>query len=217
MIKSDRLNKIINLVENELLPLIDLKSIDIHDPVVVEHIPTGWDILGTGNYAAVLSNTDFPEYAIKVYADGRPGIEEEIEAYKRLGSHNSYSECFYYGKNFLILKRLNGITIYEAIVKGIQIPEKVIKDIDNALDYARSRNLHPHDVHFKNVMIKDGHGIVVDISDFCKAEHCLIWEHSKKAYYNIYIPLLYKLHLPIPNLLLNFIRKCYQFYKKIMG
>lgn len=50
--------------------------------------------------------------------------------------------------------------------QGILITEQAIRDIDIALDYARSRGLHPHDVHAKNVMVNDGRGLIVDVSDF---------------------------------------------------
>jgi hypothetical protein len=76
-----------------------------------------------------------------------------------------------------------GTTLYDCIRKGIQIPERVIKDIDSALNYARKRGLHPHDVHFKNVMMHESQGIVVDVSDFCHEEYCSLWKHCKKAYY----------------------------------
>ena len=58
--------------------------------------------------------------------------------------------------------------MYDAVQRGIKIPEQVIKDVNKALDYARSQGLNPYDVHGKNVMMKDGRGYVVDISDFYK-------------------------------------------------
>ncbi|QAA32620.1 serine/threonine protein kinase [Clostridium manihotivorum] len=208
------LKTIIKLIENELLPNINLKSIKPNDPIIVSNVPNQWKVLGSGNYAAVLYNSNFPYYAVKIYAENRPGIDKEIEVYNKLGYHPSYSQCFYHDKNYLILRRLDGITLYDAIVKGIQIPESVISDIDKALDYAITRNLYPHDVHFKNVMMKDGKGFVVDVSDFYKYEKCLLWAHSKKAYNKIYKNILYKLHPPIPNFILNIIRKIYQLYKR---
>ena len=84
---------------------------------------------------------------IKVYAPGRPGLTEEVEVYRRLGIHPAFSQCLYAGENFLVLKRLYGTTLYDCLHKGIPIPEQVIQDIDDALHYARSRGLFPHDVH----------------------------------------------------------------------
>jgi hypothetical protein len=64
-------------------------------------------------------------------------------------------------------------------------------------------------------MMYRGQGIVVDVSDFNHHEHCLLWEHSKKADYKFYLPYFSKFHPAVPNFLLNAVRKCYQLYKKI--
>lgn len=48
-----------------------------------------------GNYAAVLTHIDFPEYAIKIYAEGRLGIEEEIKVYKKINEHQSFKKQFW--------------------------------------------------------------------------------------------------------------------------
>ncbi|MFP3345078.1 hypothetical protein R0J87_21605, partial [Halomonas sp. SIMBA_159] len=87
--------------------------------------------------------------------------EEEKEVYQRLGKHPAYSQCFYAEENCLILKRLQGVTLYDSVNRGLKIPKQVIKDIDSALDYAREQGLFPHDVHGKNVMMWQGKGYVV--------------------------------------------------------
>lgn len=205
---------LISYVDNKLLPNIDMKSVCPFDPIVVESVPEPWILLGVGNYAAGLTHPEFPEYVVKIYAQGRPGIKEEVEVYSKIKSHPSYSECYYYTENYLILKMLKGKTLYACINEGIQIPESVIKDIDEALKYAKSVGLNPHDVHAKNVMIIEGRGIVVDVSDFNKAEECVLWKHFKKAYYKIYLPLFYKSHPAIPEFYLNTIRKGYRLFKR---
>ncbi|OOM70711.1 hypothetical protein CLPUN_51760 [Clostridium puniceum] len=205
---------LINYVDNKLLPNIDMKSVCSFEPIVVDYVPQPWILLGVGNYAAGLTHPDFPEYVVKIYAQGRAGIKEEIEVYSKIKSHPSYSECFYYTENYLILKRLKGKTLYSCINEGIQISESVIKDIDEALKYAQSLGLNPHDVHAKNVMIVEGRGVVVDISDFTKSEKCVLWKHFKKAYYKIYIPLFYKHHPAIPEFYLNIIRRGYRLFKR---
>lgn len=206
---------LINYIDNNLLPNIDIQSVNPLDPIIANHIPDPWILLGVGNYAAGLIHPDFPEYVVKIYAPGRPGIEEEIEVYSKIKKHPSFSECFYHSENYLILKRLEGETLYTCINKGIQIPEQVINDIDEALEYAKSLGLHPHDVHAKNVMIVKNRGVVVDISDFTKLENCSLWEDFKKAYYKIYLPLFYKPHPAVPEFCLNMVRRSYRFFKII--
>ena len=185
------------------------------DPVVVRHIPAGWRLLGRGNYAAVLYHPDHPEQVVKVYAPGRPGFEAEREVYRRLGDHPAYSECVHAADGFLVLRRLNGVTLYDSVHQGLPIPAQVIEDIDQALGYARSRGLHPHDVHGRNVMMEDGRGLVVDVSDFLKEEDCTKWEDLKTAYYRIYRPLLMPLGLRVPYFALDGVRLGYRLFRRI--
>lgn len=208
------LETMISYINNDLLQMIKMKSISKFDPIIVEEVPDPWILLGVGNYAAGLTHPDFPKYVVKIYAPGRPGIKEEIDVYNKIKSHPSYSECFYHAENYLILKRLDGKTLYKCINEGIPIQESVIRDIDEALKYAKDIGLNPHDVHPKNVMIVKGRGVVVDVSDFNKKEKCVLWKHFKKAYYKIYIPFLYKYHPPISEFYLNLIRKAYRLVKR---
>lgn len=204
---------LIDYVDNKLLPNIHIKSVNPFEPIIVNYVPEPWILLGVGNYAAGLTHPDFSEYVVKIYAPGRLGIKEEVEVYSKIKSHTSYSECFYHTENYLILKRLKGKTLYSCINEGIAIPESIIKDIDEALEYAKSLGLNPHDVHVKNVMMIENRGVVVDVSDFTKTEECFLWKDFKKAYYKIYLPLFYKYHPAIPKLYLNIIRRVYKFFR----
>ncbi|WP_364151909.1 serine/threonine protein kinase [Paenibacillus sp. LPE1-1-1.1] len=217
MMDEKQLESFIGLMKKTLLSGLVLGSIDPADPIRVDETPQGWKLLGAGNYAGVFTHRDYSDIAVKVYAPGREGWESECEVYKRIGSHPAYSMCYHAGEHdghyYLILKRLKGKTLYQCIIDGVVIPEKVIQDIDEALDYARSRGLHPHDVHGKNVMVKDGRGIVLDISDFLKEEPCTMWEDLKKAYNKIYMPFLSKKAIPVPEWVLNGVRKGYRWMR----
>jgi hypothetical protein len=203
-----------DIVQNGLLPQLAIRSVDPREPVEVISVPKPWRLLGAGNYAAVLMHPNEPDKVVKIYAEGRPGLQEEVEVYRRLGRHPAYSECFGAGDTFLVLKRLEGVTIYECLRRGIRIPEKVIRDIDEALEYARKRGLNPHDVHGKNVMMIEGRGVVVDVSDFLKDEYCVMWSDFKKSYYALYKPLLLRFTVPLPGPLLNFLRKGYRLIRR---
>ncbi|WP_138753784.1 serine/threonine protein kinase [Paenibacillus sinopodophylli] len=212
-----QLDGFIRLVEQTLLSNLELGSVDPADPIRVDETPQGWKLLGAGNYAGVFTHQDHSDIAVKVYAPGREGWESECEVYARIGSHPAYSECYhadeYKGHYYLVLKRLKGKTLYQCIIDGVIIPKSVIDDIDEALDYARQRGLHPHDVHGKNVMMQDGRGIVLDISDFLKVEPCSMWDDLKKAYNKIYMPFLSKKPIPVPEWVLNGVRKGYRFVR----
>lgn len=210
--EEDGIQTYIQLIEQGLIPDFHVESEDPHDPVEVHYLPKPWKLLGAGNYAAVAMHPDYPDRVVKMYAPGRPGLEEEADVYRRLGKHPAFSECLYYGDNYLVLRRLTGVTLYDCIRRGIYIPRQVIADIDKALDYARSKGLNPHDVHGKNVMLKDGRGMVVDVSDFLKPEPCSMWDDLKKAYDTFYFPVFH--NLPIPGKVLNMVRKGYRYLKK---
>ena len=203
---------LIACIQHELLPTLHLESKEPHNPIVVHQVPLPWTCLGAGNYAAVFAHPDYPEQVVKVYAPGRPGITDEVEVYRRLGHHPAFSECYASGANFLVLKHLRGITLYDCLHSGVLILPQVILDIDEALDYARSRGLFPHDVHGRNVMMSSGRGLVVDISDFLHQSPCLAWQDLKWAYRWIYRPIFWHLCLRVPYILLDGVRAGYRLF-----
>ena len=209
-------NALIDGIHHELCPALHIESVRPHDPVVVRRVPAPWRLLGAGNYAAVLGHPSYPAWVVKIYAPGRPGFEEEVEVYRRLGTHPAFSECCYAGEGVLVLKRLHGVTLYDSLQRGLPIPEEVILDVDAALDYARNRGLRPHDVHGRNVMMWQGRGLVVDVSDFLHEEDCSEWEDLKKAYYGIYRPFIMPLRLRVPGRVLDALRKGYRLFRRIL-
>ncbi len=204
------LDQLIAVVQTELLPHLQLHSVDPHNPVAIRSVPAPWHALGAGNYAAVLVHPDQPAWVVKVYAPGRPGFEQEVEVYRRLGQHPAFSECVYATNGFLILKRLHGVTLYDCVHRGIRIPRQVIWDIDQALNDARQRGLFPHDVHGRNVMLFEGRGLVVDVSDFLHETPCAKWQNVKQAYFWVYRPVIAPLRLRLPYWLLDAVRAGYR-------
>ncbi len=205
---------LVRLVREELLPALQIESVRPHDPVVARRIPPPWQLLGRGNFAAVLAHPSHPGLVVKVYAPGRPGFDAEREVYRRLGEHPSYSACYYAADGFLVLRRLHGVTLYDAVHRGLPIPDQVIQDIDRALGCARDRGLHPHDVHGRNVMMYEGRGLVVDVSDFLKEEDCTKWEDLKSAYRRVYRPLFMPLRLRVPYFVLDLVRLGYRLFRR---
>ena len=209
------LDRLVELVNRDLCSEARIESVRPYDPVEVRAIPSPWRLIGTGNYAAVFVHPDYPDRVVKIYAAGRPGFEAEVEVYRRIGSHPAFSECFYARDNFLVLKRLEGITLFDCLHKGLRVPKQVILDIDDALDYARDKGLRPHDVHGKNVMMRDGRGLVVDISDFLEEGEGSVWDDFKRFYFWIYNPLLSPFKIPIPFAVLDSSRGVYRWFRTL--
>ncbi|QCJ42114.1 serine/threonine protein kinase [Bacillus sp. S3] len=205
----------IDLIEKELLPQIRLTIDSPFDPIIVNNRSKSWRTIGSGNYAGVFSHDSRPERVVKVYGRSPEDLKKEIEVYKRLGNHEAFSTLYGYGETYLVLKKLEGITLFDAVVRGVPIPESVIDDIDRGLEFARSVGLNPFDVHGKNVVMHDGRGYIVDVSDFYKEGHCRKWDDLKKAYYKIYRPYLYKYHPKIPFFIVDGVRKGYRIYRKL--
>lgn len=205
----------VSQIKHELLPFIELRSENPFDPIHVFNQSKSWKTVGCGNYAAVFVHDEKPEWVTKVYGRSPEELTKEMGVYKKLGNHKAFSCLYAYGENYLVLKKLEGITLFNAIVKGEQIPESVIKDVDEGLQYARSVGLNPYDVHGKNVVMKDGHGYIVDISDFYKSGYDSKWDDLKKAYELIYKPFLYKRHPSISFAVVDRIRKVYRSYKRL--
>ena len=208
------IKQLVSLVETSLLTQVMIQSESDYDPVEVTNKTKEWVLIGKGNYAGVFTHENYPEFVVKVYGRDVYGVKKEAQVYRKLGVHPAYSQLFHEGKTYLILKRLTGVTLYDAIQRGIKIPEQVIKDVNAALDYATSQGLNPYDVHGKNVMMKDGRGYVVDISDFYKEGFDKKWTDLVKAYYTFY-PFIDKYHIRLPYPLLNVIRKAYRLYRRI--
>ncbi|HEY9597284.1 MAG TPA: serine/threonine protein kinase [Cyanophyceae cyanobacterium] len=204
-----------DIITQTLLPDLQIESVDPHNPIVVHACPNPWKVLGVGNYAAVLCHPDYPEQVVKIYAPGRPGWQEEVEVYRRLGNHPAFSCCYDAREPFLVLKRLHGVTLYDCMHLGLFIPKQVIQDIDRALADARQQGLYPHDVHGRNVMMLKGRGLVVDVSDFLHQEACSAWDDLKRAYYWLYLPLLSPLRLRLPYWVLDGVRAGYRLLRRL--
>lgn len=208
------LPELLDRIQGQLLRQLVIHSPNPHDPVRVESLPAPWLTLGCGNYAAVLHHPAHPALVVKVYAPGRPGLHQEAEVYRRIGHHPAFSECFHVGPDFLVLRRLHGITLYDCLRRGIPIPPQVIEDVDAALTYAMGRGLHGHDVHGRNVMLHQGRGLIVDISDFLNPAPCRAWRDLCWAYRVIYQPLIAPLGLRAPGPLLDGLRRGYRLFRR---
>ncbi|ASS75539.1 hypothetical protein CIG75_11450 [Tumebacillus algifaecis] len=194
----------------KLVAAVRVRSVNPRDPVDVRAHPDQWRCIGVGNSAAVFQPKDHPQIAIKVYADTHTHIaSEEAAIYEQLGDSPYFPHFYERGDHFLVMEYKQGTNLYDCLLQGIHIPEQVIQDVDEAIAYARSRGLNPADIHLKNVLVHEGRGILVDVSDYRKHGACKRWEMLKAAYYDYYLD-LYKPGLTVPSWVLETIRKWYK-------
>lgn len=198
------------------LQTVKIESRSPDDPVVVLSTPYPWELVGTGNYAAVFGHPDYPDVVVKLYAPGRPGWEQEVEVYRKLGETRSFPVCYQAEPHYLVLKRIRGISLYDCFRYGIPVPPQVIEDVEEALQEARSKGLFPHDVHGKNVLMDRGRGYLIDVSDYYKSDKPdSKWRDLRKAYYRFYLPFIKDRGWKMPLWLLEGIRRGYRYYKKL--
>ncbi|HEU4965383.1 MAG TPA: serine/threonine protein kinase [Bacilli bacterium] len=193
-----------------LVPDVSVHSVNPRDPVIVSAHPETWRCIGVGNSAAVFQPKDRPDLAVKVYARDRAEIAaREASIYRQLGDSAYFPHYYGHGDRYLVIEYRQGINLYDCLVQGHFIPEQVIRDVDAAIAYARERGLNPSDIHVKNVLVHEGRGYLVDVSDYTNPDVCKRWDTLKKAYYEYYLD-LYKPGLAVPNWILETIRKWYK-------
>jgi hypothetical protein len=214
-LKDNLLIKNISLrdIENKL-NLVRIESNNPHNPVEVITYPEEWRCVGIGTSAAVFQPRRYPEISIKVYADNFVQTsEEESKVYKQLGENPFFPYYYGRGDNYLVIEYRRGINVYDCLIQGIFISEQVISDVEEAIKYARSRGLNPCDIHIKNILVYDGKGFLVDVSEYHKHYECKRWKHIKQVYYDYYLK-VYRPGMTIPSWLLDTIRKWYKLNEK---
>lgn len=143
--------------------------------------------IGIGTDAAVFVYDPLPGYAFKVYADeALRKRDEEEQVYLALG-HSPYFPVYYgKGDRYIVISLEQGPTLYDCLAQGIEIPRRVLEDVEEARRYARSKGLNPRDIHLKNVLMQDGRAKLLDVSEYRKPGNDRRWEHLLLAYRLVY-------------------------------
>jgi predicted Ser/Thr protein kinase len=198
----------------EVIPFIqqlDVLSAEENELVQIRNVFHELKCIGRGTDAAVFVHPEYPLYAFKVYAKGKTQKQKNEEAaYEKLGD-NAYFPTFYgSGEGFIVMSYEQGINLYDCLAKGIEIPEKVVDDVERAIEYARGAGLNPRDIHLKNILLQGDKVKLIDISEYVNPGNDGRWEHLKEAY-RLYYPLIASRRVPV--YLIEFIKKQYQKHK----
>ncbi|MFD0589082.1 serine/threonine protein kinase [Paenibacillus sp. GCM10027627] len=168
----------------------------------------GLHCVGLGTDAAVFVYDPAPEYAYKIYTErALHKIEREREVYRRLEGIPYFPVCYGEGRNYLVISYEPGPTLLDCLLQGIPVPRQVIVDVEEARRMARDRGLNPRDIHLKNVIVQNGRGKVLDVSEYALEGDDRRWEHLMWAYDMFYPSLEGK---RIPSWLLDFIKSGYR-------
>ncbi len=113
--------------------------------------------------------------------------KQEADIYKALMDNPYYPTIYDSGDKYLVIDYIEGNTLFECLVKGIEIKEAQIREIDYALQSARKRGLNPSDIHLRNIFLTlDGKIKIIDVARFRQVKKCKQWDDLKKAYLAFY-------------------------------
>lgn len=183
-----------------------------NEPVSIFGVAEGFRCIGVGTDAAVFQSAANPEFAFKVYAEGKGDkLEAEAEVYEQIGSSPYFSSCYSKDDRLLVLKYETGPTLFDCLLQGIYVPKQVIQDVEDARVYIRQIGLNPRDIHLKNILLQNGRAKLLDVSEYIKPGNDFRWEHLRKAYEEYYPIIDGK---PVPFWLLDTIRKWYHHWNR---
>jgi hypothetical protein len=175
--------------------------------VSVKGIPNNYDCIGIGTDAAVFRSKVVPTYAFKVFSDDKLlKLEAERTVYERLGKSPFFPMYHGSGANFLVLSFIKGVTFYECLANGIEIPKLAINDIEKARMYALDCGLNPRDIHLKNMILTEGRAKLIDVSEYLHPGSDHRWELIKKGYHKYYEVIAGK---KIPHSILEMAKRTY--------
>ncbi|SMF84230.1 hypothetical protein SAMN05661091_2560 [Paenibacillus uliginis N3/975] len=168
-----------------------------NDPVTIEGESDDLHCIGIGTDAAVFVYEPMPAYAYKLYAkQALPKKEAEIGVYHALVGSPYFPVFYGAGERYVVISHESGLTLYDCLLYGVPIPNQVIDDVEVARSFVREKGLNPRDIHLKNVLLQDGRGKVLDVSEYVQNGNDKRWEHLVWAYDNVY-PLLEGKKLPL--------------------
>ncbi len=168
-----------------------------NDPVTIEGESDDLRCIGIGTDAAVFVYEPLPAYAFKLYAaEAQPKKEAEIKVYQELVGSPYFPVFYGAGERYVAISHESGFTLYDCLLYGVPVPRQVIDDVEAARSFVRSKGLNPRDIHLKNVLLQEGRGKVLDVSEYIQDGNDKRWEHLVWAYDNVY-PLLEGKKLPL--------------------
>lgn len=143
--------------------------------------------IGTGRSAFVFRIKSTTK-AMKVYFPAFSHIaKEEAEIYEKLLDIDYYPSVYTWGQNYIVMDYIEGLTLFDCLIKGKMITPSHMNKIDHALSLAIGRGLNPSDIHLRNILVNTKDEIkIIDVARFRQMKDCRQWDDLKKAYRQFY-------------------------------
>ncbi|SDY26493.1 hypothetical protein [Thermoactinomyces sp. DSM 45892] len=190
-----------------LLKKVSFRVFPKNLPVTDIHIPPELRLIGTGTDAIVVQDPRDISVVYKLFHPDRLWKKDnEWTSYQKLGESPYFAKCYGNEEHYLILSYESGLTLLECLEQGVEIPEQVLEDVDEARAYARSVGLNPRDIHLKNVFLQEGRAKLIDISEYVIPGNDHRWDHLVEGYRQFY-PLIRG--MKIPKWMIEYVKKLY--------
>ncbi|WP_404350410.1 protein kinase family protein [Sutcliffiella horikoshii] len=156
---------------------------------------------GRSAYVFKLKNT---KKVLKVfYPPFEHLAKREAKIYKKLEGISYFPVMHASGENYIVIDYIDGLTLFECLVKGKHIDENVLDEVDHAILLAKNRGLNPSDIHLHNILItSDGKVKLIDVVRFEQVKQCSQWDDLKRGYYKYYKKRIFPRKLPSKLLLM---------------
>lgn len=172
--------------EPALSHIMVLKQGD-NEPVTITGGSSDLQCVGIGTDAAVFVYTPLPSYAFKLYTqEALSKKQAEIDVYQALDGSPYFPVYYGDGERYIVISNESGMTLYDCLLNGVSVPRQVIDDVESARQFVRERGLNPRDIHLKNILLQNGRGKVLDVSEYVQDGNDKRWEHLAWAYDNFY-------------------------------
>lgn len=129
--------------------------------------------------------------------------KREAKIYKKLEGISYFPVMHASGENYIVIDYIDGLTLFECLVKGKHIDENVLDEVDHAILLAKNRGLNPSDIHLHNILItSDGKVKLIDVVRFEQVKQCSQWDDLKRGYYKYYKKRIFPRKIPSKFLLM---------------
>lgn len=114
------------------------QSVSFEDHTVTAHSKQLMSI-GRGRSAAVFKIKGEAKVIKIFYPRFAHVAAEEAAVYQKLAGTPYYPAFFEAGEGYLVIEYIEGETIFNCLVKGIELTEKLVVEVDRAIEIARER------------------------------------------------------------------------------